>query len=60
MASFFDKAYNKFAQSATSLNRGVNKVIGKDIFQDVRPIEEPREFPPYDSFPSYDVPEPEQ
>ena len=60
MAFKFDDAYNKFAKSATSLNRGVNKIIGKDVFKDVKEIEAPREFPPYSSFPEYEIPEPEQ
>ncbi len=54
----FKKVFNKQAQIATSLNRGINKAIGKDIFQDVKPIEEPKEFPPYDSYPKFDAPEP--
>lgn len=60
MAFNFDNAFNKFAKAGTSLNRGINKVIGKDVFQDIKQIEKPREFPPYDSFPAYDVPEPAQ
>lgn len=47
MAFDFTKAFNSFAETGTALNRGVNKIIGKDI----KPIEESREFPPYDSFP---------
>lgn len=56
----FDKAFNKFAQAGNSLNKGLNKVIGKDVFGEIKQIEEPREFPPYDSFPEYSIPEPEQ
>lgn len=59
MAFEFDKAFNKFAKAGTSLNRKVNQVIGKDVFQDIREIEKPREFPPYSSVPAYEVPEPE-
>ncbi len=60
MAFKFDEMYNKFAKGATSLNRGVNKIIGKDVFQDVKEIEAPREFQPYESFPAYEVVEPDQ
>lgn len=60
MAFKFDKAFNKFAETNNSLNRGVNKIIGKEVFKEVKKIEAPREFPPYDSFPKYSVPEPEQ
>lgn len=60
MAFDFTKAFNSFAETGTALNRGVNKMIGKDIFKDIKPIEESREFPPYGSFPEYDIPEPEQ
>lgn len=60
MAFGFDKAFNKFAQVGTSLNRSVNKAIGKEVFQDIRQIEKPREFAPYESFPEYSSPEPGQ
>lgn len=60
MAFEFDKAFNKFAKAGTSLNRGLNKVIGKEVFQDIKEIERPHEFPPFDSFPAYSVPEPAQ
>lgn len=60
MASMFEKAYNKFAKAGSSINRGVNKVIGKEVFKDIKQIEEPRDFPPLDSYPAYTVPEPEQ
>lgn len=60
MAFNFEKGFNKFAQFGTSLNRGINKAIGKDVFGDIKQIEKPREFPPYDSLPEYSVPEPEQ
>lgn len=56
----FKNIFNKQAEIATSLNRGINKVIGKDVFQDVRPIEEPKVFEPYESYPEYTSPEPEQ
>lgn len=58
MASRFDKAFNVFAKAGTGVNRGLNKVIGKDVFQDIKPIEEAREFAPLSSFPAYPEPEP--
>ena len=58
--ALFDKAFNKFADYSTKLNRGVNKVIGKDVFPDMKKIEEPKTFPPYESFPEFPVPAPEQ
>lgn len=60
MAFDFKKGFNMFAESGTALNRKINQVIGKDVFQDIKKIEEPREFPPYDSFPKYAFAEPEQ
>ena len=54
----FDKAFNKFAESGNKLNKGINKVIGKDVFGEIRPIEAPREFAEYSSFPQYDKEEP--
>lgn len=56
----FDKAFNAFADSATSLNRSINKTIGKDVFQDVKRIEEPRAFVPLSDFGEYQIAEPEQ
>ena len=56
----FENMFNKFAKAGTSINRGANKIIGKDLFPDIKEIEESREFPAYESFPSYDIPEPEQ
>lgn len=60
MAFDFKKGFNMFAESGTALNRKINQVIGKEVFQDIKKIEEPREFPPYDSFPKYSSAEPEQ
>lgn len=60
MASKFEKAFNKFAQVGTSLNRSVNQVIGKEVFKDIKQIEKPRDFPSLDSYPIYSIPEPEQ
>ena len=58
--ALFDKAFNKFADYSNKLNHGVNKVIGKDVIPDMKKIEGPRDFPPYESFPEYTKPEPEQ
>lgn len=60
MSSKFNKFFNKYADAANSMNRGINKIIGKDVLKDMKKIEEPRDFPPYESFPSYTEPEPEQ
>lgn len=60
MAFNFEKGFNKFAEFGNSLNRTANKVIGKDVFGEIKPMEKPKEFPPYDSFPQYAEPEPEQ
>lgn len=56
----FEKAFNKFAKTGTSLNRGINKAIGKDVFKDIKPIEPERQYQPYESFPPYTEPEPAQ
>lgn len=60
MAFSFNKAFNKFAEVGTSLNKGANQIIGKEVFKEIKPIEEPREFPPFDTYAQYDVPEPQQ
>ena len=60
MASLFEKGFNKFADIGNALNKGANKIVGKEVFGEIRKFEEPREFKPYDSFPAYSVPEPEQ
>ena len=60
MAFSFNKAFNKFAEVGTSLNRGANQIIGKEVFKDIKPIEAPREFPPFDTYPQYEVTEPPQ
>ena len=56
----FEKAFNKFAKTGTAMNRGINKAIGKNVFQDIKEIEPERQYQPYDSFPPYNEPEPEQ
>lgn len=56
----FEKAFNKFAKTGTSLNRSINKVIGKNVFGDIKTIEPERQYQPYESLPHYSEPEPEQ
>ena len=56
----FDKAFNKFAETGTSINRGLNKAIGKDVFGDINKIEAPREFADYSTFPAYEKEAPAQ
>ena len=60
MAGMFTKGFNKFADFGNALNKGANKLVGKDVFGEIRKIEEPKEFPPLDSYPPYTIPEPEQ
>lgn len=56
----FKNAFNSFAKTGTALNRNVNKIIGKDVFKDIKEIEPPREYVPYENFPKYPNPEPAQ
>lgn len=60
MAGLFEKGFNKFADFGNELNKGANKVIGKEVFGEIKKMEGPREFPPYSSFEEYTEPEPEQ
>lgn len=60
MAGMFTKGFNKFADFGNVLNKGANKIVGKEVFGEIRKIEEPKEFPPLDSYPPYTIPEPEQ
>lgn len=61
MALNLKNIYNKvFAEPGTKINRGLNKIIGKEVFQDIKKMEDPKEYPPLSSFPSYDIPEPAQ
>lgn len=60
MAGLFEKGFNKFADMGNSLNKVINNVVGKEVFGEIKKFEAPKEFPPYDSFPAYSVPEPEQ
>lgn len=59
MAGLFEKGFNKFADFGNTLNKGINKIAGKEIVGEIKKFEAPKEFPPYDSFPKYSVPEPE-
>ena len=55
---FFKKAYNGFAEFGNKMNKGVNKVIGKEVFGEIRPIEDPQVFADYSTFPQYEKDEP--
>lgn len=58
MAFDFKKAFNSQVKVANKLNQGLNKIIGKDVFGEVKELEDPREFDPYESFPAYTELEP--
>lgn len=58
MAFDFKKAFNSQVKAANKLNKGLNKIIGKDVFGEVKELEDPREFAPYESFPAYTELEP--
>lgn len=58
MAFDFKKAFNSQVKVANKLNQGLNKIIGKDVFGEVKELEDPREFAPYESFPEYTELEP--
>lgn len=60
MAGLFEKGFNKFADMGNTLNKGINNAVGKEIFGEIKKFEAPKEFPSYDSFSAYSVPEPEQ
>ncbi len=56
----FKKGFNGVMKAGTAINRTANRIIGKEVFKDCRTIEDPRDFPAYDSFPKYSFAEPEQ
>ncbi len=60
MAFNFKNAFNKFADSNNKLNRTVNNLIGKEVFGEMKKIEDPETFPPYNTLPQYNIPEPKQ
>lgn len=60
MAFNLKDGFNKFVESNNKLNKKVNEVIGKDVFGELKKIEEPKTFEPYSSFPKYTVQEPAQ
>lgn len=60
MAFNLRDGFNKYVDVSNKLGKTMNNVIGKDFFQEAKHLEEPKTFPPYDSFPQYDVPEPAQ
>jgi len=56
----FKDGFNKYADFANKINEGTNKALGKEVFKPLNKIEEPKEFPPLNTYPTYNVPEPEQ
>lgn len=56
----FEKGINAFADMGNALNKGINKAVGKDIFGEIKKVEKPKEFPPYESYSKYPVPAPAQ
>lgn len=60
MAGLFEKGFNKFAEYGNLVNKGINKVVGKEVVGEIKKMESPKEFPSLDSFPKYLFPEPEQ
>jgi len=60
MAGLFEKGFNKFADMGNTINKGANKLVGKEVFGEIKKMEDPREFQSYDSFPPYPASEPEQ
>ncbi|MGN0530229.1 MAG: hypothetical protein ACI4IH_03960 [Eubacterium sp.] len=60
MSSKFNKLFNKYADVANAMNKNINQMVGKDVLGEMKKIEEPKEFAPYNTFPDYQIPEPEQ
>lgn len=60
MASLFEKGFNKFADMGNALNKEANKLVGREVFGEIKKIEEPKVFPPFESYPPCTVEEPEQ
>lgn len=58
MAFDFKKGFNKFADMNNSINRGVNNMIGKNVFGELKKIEDERVFIPFSSLPPYEVTKP--
>ena len=57
----FKKIYNKgFAEPGSKLNQTVNKAIGKDVFKDIKKMEDPKVFPEFSTYAPYEEEEPEQ
>ena len=44
MASLFEKGFNKFADMGNALNKEANKLVGKEVFGEIKKIEEPKVF----------------
>lgn len=60
MADLFKKGFNKFVEQGNALNKGINKILGKEVFGQMKKIEASREFQPYESFSKFSMPEPAQ
>ena len=60
MASLFEKGFNKFADMGNALNKEANKLVGKEVFGEIKKIEEPKIFPPFESYSPCAVEEPER
>lgn len=58
MAFDFKKAFNSQVDVANKLNKGLNEIIGKEVFGEVQKMEDPREYAPYESFSDYTALEP--
>lgn len=59
--ALFDKAINGFAKYGNKVNKTINDIAGKEIIKgEIKEIEPPREFPPYNTIPAYNVSEPAQ
>lgn len=60
MALDFSKAFNKYADVTNKVAKGVNQVVGKEVLGEMKKIEAPKEFAPYESFAPYPKAEPQQ
>lgn len=59
MPNIFEKGFNAFADMGNAMNKGVNKIIGKDVFGEIQKFEDPKVYPALESYPAYTIPEPE-
>lgn len=60
MALDFSKAFNKYADLTNKVAKGINQAVGKDVCGEMKKIEAPKEFAPYESFAPYPKAEPQQ